>query len=1741
LNKLGKYEVLGELGRGAMGVVYRARDPIINRLVALKTITTGVADDPGLLQRFYREAQSAGGLQHPNIVTIYDMGEAGATPYIAMELVEGENLEQLISRRPNLPLAVKLVYAMQACRAFDFAHKRGIVHRDIKPGNVMVSKDGTIKVVDFGIARVLETSRTQTGMLIGTFAYMSPEQYHGEHADERSDIWSFGVLLYELLCYKRPFAGPTPASLMQCICNEEPALLGKSVPDCPKELELTVAKMLRKSGAERYQSMEDVLLDLDPICKSLQAQSVADFLTQGRQLIEQGSFSEARELVRQALQVDASNPQARALLEKANAELKRSLNRPKAQQFVEKGEGFLREGKLQEAKLAAENALQLDSRFAPAAELQRSVQKALDRNRMLAEWLEAAKQSLAEGMPEEAEGLLQRVLQEDPSNAQAQSLQQQALKETAERERGLRIRAGLQQARELWTRQNYPDCVKLLEDLDREFPGEEQISRLLETVREDQLEQQKQDDLLQSRKLVASGNHDEAIALLSRLQKQFPGDEEIPAVLEEVRKDQLDQQRLRGLNEARSLMAAGRYDECASLLISLRKTFPEEEEIPRLLESARLNKAEQTRLRGFTEAGKLLADRQYEQCAAFLATLEKQFPGDEEILALQKTVREDQARQQKQQRLEEVRGLLSARRYDECSRLLTRLEKQFPGDDEILRLRRALGEDRAKQRKLQSLAEARNLLASKSYQKSVELLTSLQKEFPEDDEIRRLLEATQKEQADQRRKESLGKARDLLAARQFEESIAFLTRLQTEFPGESAIAKLLESARKEQAEHRQREGMTKARSLLAARQYEETIALLTKLKADSPGEAEIARLLTTAREDFAEQTKQEKLAQVRSLLAAESFGEALSVLDSLAVAHPKDSAVSKMRLLVQSEQEKRAKAEKLQRELDALKKLMGEKKYPEVMARAKELLIEFPSDATLTRLAELAASRQASIEKELLFKKTIDEAKALFDAGRFDDAVRGAQNGLKLFPGNAELQALYERAEVQQRKLLVRRQMEQRIREIRVKINRAELSDAVNLAEQTLVTLGPDTDVSHLLKSAQAELQAREKKRTQDQMLETARTLLESGAIDAAGRTIDDALKSNTIDPFDPRAQRLAEQIKEAKAPPSVDTPKSGSPAPPALSKEYAFLQAPPLPEAPPSEEKTAPQDSVTATGQISASQPAVPYFAPSKPEEPSPVVVPEPPVVPIADSPRTEVKPTELSRTPLAVPDQIQTRPQPVVTAIPAKVSPLPKPVAVPLWRKPLVLTVMALALVAVLGIALRSRIGRTGPDSPVVKVSPQAAQPPVNPLETQQQQAIDEADRKIAANDLEGAIQQLRQAAALNGPLTKEIQLKLSQLEESQKDATLRQLRRSEEVSWQDAKRLAAAGKYTEAERELKRITVLPTGGVHKDEAQQYLDKTIPRLKQQNNLLRQAQASLKQGDFASARRSADLLKQNGGNPVEIIASIDQAELAQLKQLENQFDQWKQRDDEGATQQLKALQPRFQALAADGGPQSAEAQSYANNIPAAIADMQARGEKKRADIAFQQIEQRYQQAVASNDKNGLAAARGDFQSIVQNGGPHADQAKQYVADIDRKLVSLNAPPSQPPVVPTKPAANPDVPAAAGGNVDATEEKAILAALDQFNLAFAHGRPREVMAIWPKVDRKYLDAMTASGFSFTMVLKPVGPIVIRNGTAVVPCNLLSKTKGMGQNKENTKAVNVTLQKTGGRWLISDAAGGANPQ
>ena len=362
-----------------MGVVFKARDPLIGRSVAVKTITAGVANNPDLLERFHREAKSAGLLQHPNIVTVYELAESDGSPFIAMEYLEGESLEQVIGSRLPLPLAQKLGYFVQACRAFEYAHSRGVVHRDIKPGNIMITTDGAVKVVDFGIARIMDTSKTQTGSLLGTLAYMSPEQLRGQAADERCDIWSLGAVLYECLAYRKPFTGENHGALIRGILDDQPPSLRELAPECPEGLETVVQRALCKDVSARYQTMEKLLLDLEPIWSELQSEAVQQLLDAGRKSIDEGQTSEARRLLLQAVLIDNKNLAVKALLDDLHASLGVDQTAARVQEIVARGEKLLQEGLFFDARVEVQSALKLDPNNPAARRLQEEVQSQQER------------------------------------------------------------------------------------------------------------------------------------------------------------------------------------------------------------------------------------------------------------------------------------------------------------------------------------------------------------------------------------------------------------------------------------------------------------------------------------------------------------------------------------------------------------------------------------------------------------------------------------------------------------------------------------------------------------------------------------------------------------------------------------------------------------------------------------------------------------------------------------------------------------------------------------------------------------------------------------------------------------------------------------------------------------------------------------------------------------------------------------------------------------------------------------------------------------------------------------------------------------------------------------------------------------------------------------------------------------------------------------------------------------------
>lgn len=262
---LGRYEVLRELGQGAMGTVYLGRDPRINREVAIKTLSYAAIEPEKLAEvkeRFFREAEAAGRLNHPNIVTIYDVGEDHDMAYMAMELLEGGDLSRHCQKGRLLPPAEVLRIVSKVAGALEYAHEHEVVHRDIKPGNIMLTSSGQVKVTDFGIARLVPTSRTQTGVILGTPSYMSPEQVAGKKVDGRSDLFSLGVVFYELLSGEKPFEGDSLGALMFTIANGSYTPLREIAPDVPDCCLPVVEKLLTKAQTRRYANAGQVLKHL---------------------------------------------------------------------------------------------------------------------------------------------------------------------------------------------------------------------------------------------------------------------------------------------------------------------------------------------------------------------------------------------------------------------------------------------------------------------------------------------------------------------------------------------------------------------------------------------------------------------------------------------------------------------------------------------------------------------------------------------------------------------------------------------------------------------------------------------------------------------------------------------------------------------------------------------------------------------------------------------------------------------------------------------------------------------------------------------------------------------------------------------------------------------------------------------------------------------------------------------------------------------------------------------------------------------------------------------------------------------------------------------------------------------------------------------------------------------------------------------------------------------------------------
>ncbi len=503
IQKIGKYVVVDVIGSGGMGIVYRAQDTALNRTVAIKMLKrVGAADDKSaMLEQFFaRELRATASLQHKNIVTVYESGEQDGNPYLVMECLDGEPVSRIISERRPMPIVDKLELLVQVCDGLQHAHDRKpqVIHRDIKPANVILSKDGTAKIVDFGIARVVgvETSTLQTGQLLGSLPYLSPEQINSMPIDSRTDIFSAGVMMYELLTYTLPFKANEPAAVFVKILREEPPPLSKYLGDVPPELQACLNRALAKKTHDRYQAAEEFGFDLLQIQKKIKQGMAADFMQRAESAMQRGDLERVKLHLQEILRLDRHHDQANRLLAEVRKAIQEQQRSAQIVQMRSQAQVALAGQQYEEALGCAEQAVQLDPADQVSVALREEIQKAISLGKAVRDSLRRAESALYAGDFDEGREAVDAALRLDINSAEARALAEIIDKELSERSRRLQVQGLVDSARQGIAQRLFGDAIESLRKAEQLDPGDSNVRELLQWASRGQDQEQRRKDLL---------------------------------------------------------------------------------------------------------------------------------------------------------------------------------------------------------------------------------------------------------------------------------------------------------------------------------------------------------------------------------------------------------------------------------------------------------------------------------------------------------------------------------------------------------------------------------------------------------------------------------------------------------------------------------------------------------------------------------------------------------------------------------------------------------------------------------------------------------------------------------------------------------------------------------------------------------------------------------------------------------------------------------------------------------------------------------------------------------------------------------------------------------------------------------------------------------------------------------------------------------------------------------------------
>jgi len=1151
---IGRFQVRSELGRGGFGKVFCAFDPTVGRLVAIKVLTEAGKD---VLSRFRNEAFVAGNLRHENIVTVYEYGEFEGNPFLVMEYLEGEDLHEIIASHKPLSLLQKCNIMSQVAEGLYCAHRNGVVHRDVKPANIMVLGDGRVKIMDFGIARLAGdrnvTRLTQEGFVIGTLLYMAPEQLSGGEVDALCDIFAFGVLFYELLTGRHPFQASDARALMYKTSFEDPPPLRDWVPDCSEALQRAISRLLHKDRQLRYQNLKELQLDIEPVCIELQQQQAATLLKQAQELYARKQLESVQPLVLEVLDLDPSNRLARSLWEDLQKQLQLRTLQPRIDALLKSGENHLTQRRFAEAVQSFDSALKLDRDNPDIQSRRAEAQAMLERSKQAAALLGDAHAEFDRKNLTSAHRIVTEALRQDPLHPEAGKVLEMVEHALEYRQRERRAEEALARADTFLVMNDHDQATAVLSALGPmpEFPKVQSLLAWIEVEKGRYEKRQRlQTEIAAATDLVRQQRYQEAVGSLDKLAAEFPDSQEVAHLRAYARKELDAEVRSRALagiaDQVSALESAYDFDQALAVLDQALKTYPGEGILIRLLGGTLSAKADWNRQRAIratlAQCKQLQSQGQFAEAIQAVEFAAREYGSQPELV---ETLQQLESEWEQQRRAEAIReatnraaALLGEDRAEDAVQLIRQTLRECPGEPGLTDLLARAQERAAALQHARAvdaiLREAAAHATARAFDRAFEVLARGLKAWPQDEAILRRQEALQSEKRAWERAQAVQNAvqsaRQLGSQGELTEAVRHLDSALETLSDEPALLELRQHFERELEERRKREAVqhtaAEARRLLDADSPDQVVKLLDPVMAAYPGEPELEMLASDAQARIREREITAAVARLieeaRGLAAARQFDRALEVLDQAVPAFPGESALTRELQAIRTAKAAWDREQAIAGMLRSVGQSRQALQYPEALQTVAQGLRQYQGDPELLKVQRQLESEWEEHKRREEIKKAESRAGSLIDGGRFDQAIEFLRAALARYPGEGGLQQLLVRAEEELRRHIRAEAIAKTQADAEALVGQHRFGEAADLLKRALQTWPDEAAILRLQESLRERQTAWEYQQAIDEAVRQSQNFVRQGRFEDALRLLQQSLGEH---PNDETLKATAERI----------------------------------------------------------------------------------------------------------------------------------------------------------------------------------------------------------------------------------------------------------------------------------------------------------------------------------------------------------------------------------------------------------------------------------------------------------------------------------------------------------------------------------------------------------------------------------------------------------------------------------------